>query len=372
MRRPTLDTFADPRCSDRNDPAALYVRSYLLIRTVVGLIGILLPLGLIAGTGGGTVNLSRSLSSYYHSPMQDVFVGSLCVIAVLLTTYLAGQPWTWDFLLSLGAGLALLVVVFFPVRRPGLTPGAPWCGSTPLPSGCSPVQQLFGELFAERIHLIAAAVCFVLIAALSFLFARRERAHGGKLVAPAVHAVCGVTVLVAVCAAGLAGFEEFGLWQLPPLYAAETVAVWAFGASWLLAGRDLWLRLRLPRARAAAAVPQCPDPRDAPPLPSSTGVRSPVAGSQAADWYGDPYLDIPALWSEPSVDDRTWTAGHDPACSRSNDVEFPGPSVDELQPHGSSGAAHSRRTEAAPSRRSAGRYRPSSVSALPDRSSSPR
>jgi hypothetical protein len=59
MRRPTLDTLADPRCSDRNDPAALYVRSYLLIRTVVGLIGIVLPFALIAGTGGGMVKLGN-------------------------------------------------------------------------------------------------------------------------------------------------------------------------------------------------------------------------------------------------------------------------------------------------------------------------
>ena len=372
MRRPTLDTFAPVQCSDRNDAAALYVRCYLLIRTVVGLIGISLPLALIAGTGVGTVPLGRSLSSYYHSPMQDVFVGSLCVIAVLLASYLAGQPWTWDFLLSLGAGLALLVVVFFPVQRPGQTPAAPWCGSAPLPSGCSPVQQLFGDQMTERIHLIAAAVCFVLLAALSFLFARRERANGGKLAAPAVHTLCGMTLLAAVCAAGLAGVEEFDLWPLPPVYAAETVAVWAFGISWLLAGRNLWLRLLRPRARASTPAPQCPDPRDAPPLPSAAGGRSSVPASQAADWYPNPYLDLPDLWREPSSADWAWTVASDPVPLPRDDVVVPGLSVDELRPPGSSGTAHSRRTNGVPSRRSTDRYHPASNSSLVNRSSSPR
>lgn len=335
---PSPDTFPRPRAfADPCEPAALYVRSYLLIRTVVGLIGILLPVALIAGTNWGGVHVGNSLSSFYHSSMQDVFVGGLCVIAVLLATYLAGQPRTWDFLLSLGAGLALLVVVFFPVRRPGVPPGAPWCGSTPAPSGCSPVQQLLGEELTERIHLIAAGVCFVLIAALSFLFARRERVYGGNLVPAGIHVFCGMTILLAVAGAGLAGSREFRLGPVPLLYAAETVAVWAFAASWLLAGRDLWLRLLRPRARVVLAVPRCPDPRDAPLSSRPAGSANPFAASPAAGWYRDPYPDLPYRWSERWFDGRTWTAAVRPAPGHGSDFGLPGshvhdPSHPRMQP----------------------------------------
>jgi len=122
---PTLrhEPFPRPQdLSDRSDPAVLYVRSYLLTRTVVGVLGVLLPVALVAGEAFGVpgpVQVRDSLSAYYHTPMHDVFVGGLSVMAFLLATYLAGQPRTWDFLLSLTAGVALLVVVA--VARFGFT-----------------------------------------------------------------------------------------------------------------------------------------------------------------------------------------------------------------------------------------------------------
>ena len=258
MRRLSLDTFPRPHdLSDRSDPAVLYVRSYLLLRTVVGLIGILLPVALIAGESwarGGGLHVGGSLSSYYHTSMRDVFVGGLCVIAVLLATYLAGQPWTWDFWLSLGAGVALLGVVVFPMGTPGIPPGAPPCGSMPTPAECSPLERLLGEARTEQIHLIAAGGCFVLLAALSFLFARRERVHGGHRAAAWFHGRCGVVILLGIAAAGLGNYRDIDLGPFPLLFVGETAAVWAFGASWLLAGRHPWLRLLRPR-RDAPAVP---------------------------------------------------------------------------------------------------------------------
>jgi hypothetical protein len=206
---PTLrpDPFPRPLdLADGGDPAVLYVRSYLLTRTVVGVLGVLLPVALVAGEAFGVpgpVQVRDSLSAYYHTPMQDVFVGGLSVMAFLLATYLAGQPRTWDFLLSLTAGVALLVVVAFPTFRTGLPPGAPPCGSTPQPPGCSPVEQALGEHLTAQVHEGAAVVAFLALAAVSFL-------RVGPLTA---------------------------------LYVGEVAALWAFGASWLLAGRDLWLRL---------------------------------------------------------------------------------------------------------------------------------
>ena len=64
-----------------------YTRSYRVIRLMVGFLGILLPLIFIfveAYLLKGGVHVRGSLSAYYHSPLQDVFVGGLCVIGVLL------------------------------------------------------------------------------------------------------------------------------------------------------------------------------------------------------------------------------------------------------------------------------------------------
>ena len=57
------------------------VISYLSLRKAIGVIGITLPFVLVFGKillqGPG---LLGSMSSYYHSIMGDVFVGSFCAI----------------------------------------------------------------------------------------------------------------------------------------------------------------------------------------------------------------------------------------------------------------------------------------------------
>ena len=138
---------------DSRDDA--YTRSYRVTRLAVGALGVLLPIAFIIGETfflKGGVHVRGSLSEYYHTSMQDIFVGGLCVIGFLLATYMAGEPATLDFWASLIAGVAVLGVVFFPTMRSGLPAGAPACGSVPEPAGCSFVEQTLGE------HQTAVAV----------------------------------------------------------------------------------------------------------------------------------------------------------------------------------------------------------------------
>jgi len=243
MPRLTTDTFRRPDdMANNDDPAVLYVRSYLLIRTVVGFIGILLPIILIIGEAfflKGGVHVRGSLSAYYHSSMQDIFVGSLCVTGFLLITYMAGMARTWDFWLSLIAGVAVLAVIFFPTWRPGMPSGAPLCGTNPSPAGCSPIEQALGEALTARIHSAAAAVFILCLAAISFLFARREKKYNNSDPGKRFHVFCGVAILLAVAWVVIGGALKINIWELTPLYVGEIISVWAFGASWLAKGEDL-------------------------------------------------------------------------------------------------------------------------------------
>jgi hypothetical protein len=239
----TTDTFKRPVNMNRNgDPAVLYVRSYLLIRTVVGVIGILLPIVLIIGETfflRGGVHVRGSLSAYYHSSMQDIFVAGLCVTGFLLLTYMAGMPKTWDFAFSTIAGIAILAVVFFPTGRPDVPSGAPLCGSNPSPPGCSPIEQALGETATARIHAVAAAAFILSLAAISFLFAYREKKYNSNDFGKLFHIVCGAAIMAAVAWALIGGAFKIDIWQLTPLYVGEIVSVWAFGASWFAKGKDL-------------------------------------------------------------------------------------------------------------------------------------
>jgi hypothetical protein len=251
MPRLSQNTFPRPHdMGDRSNPAVLYVQSYLLIRTVVGVLGIVLPLIFLIGEFfiRGSVHVRGSISAYYHTSMRDIFVAGLCVIGFLLATYMSGQTNTLDFWFSLAAGVAVLGVVFFPTLRPGLLEDTPKCGTTPMPEGCSTVQQLLGEDLVAGIHYTCAVVFILSLARIAFLFARREKEFEHNTTKSILQKLCGWAIILAVGWVVVGGFLGVVIWELTPLYLGEVIAVWAFGASWLLKGKDLRGILGLGRA----------------------------------------------------------------------------------------------------------------------------
>ncbi|HEU5037351.1 MAG TPA: hypothetical protein VFT70_10115 [Nocardioides sp.] len=231
----TTATFQRPDdLRDRTDPATLYARSYLLIRTVVGAIGVLLPFVLWAVDAlvlHGSLTARGSLSAYYHSGARDLFVGALCITGCLLLTYLAAQPRTWDYWLSTVAGVAVLGVALLPTSRPDMYGGPP-----------TPLQERWGEQTVATIHFTCAAVFILSLAALCFVFAHRDQRYGGR---PRLHRACGIAILAAVAWVALGLAVDLSIGWLTSLYLGEVVSVWAFGTSWLVKGFDL---LHLTRA----------------------------------------------------------------------------------------------------------------------------
>lgn len=235
----TTGTFERPRdLGDRTDPAVLYARSYLLIRTVVGAIGVLLPFVLWAVDAlvlRGSLTARGSLSAYYHSGARDLFVGALCITGCLLLTYLAAQPRTWDYWLSTLAGVAVLCVALLPTNRPPAYDGP-----------ATPLEQRWGETNVAHVHYVSAGVFILSLAALCFVFAARDQRYGGR---PRLHRACGIAILVAVAWVALGTQVDLSIGWLTSLYLGEVVSVWAFGTSWLVKGFDL---LHLTRASAGS------------------------------------------------------------------------------------------------------------------------
>jgi hypothetical protein len=245
----TTDTFERPTdLGDKNDPQILYFRSYLRMRLYIGGLGVLLPLLLWIAEGPllkGDWRVRDSLSAYYHSGARDIFVGVLCAVGLLLITYMAGKPRSFDFVLSSIAGVAALVVALLPTERPYLGEQDVRCGLLvdPLPPACTRVQQLFGEDAIARVHLGSAGLFIASLAVLCFVFAWRERQHqdhsGHGPFHIWFHVACGALIVLAVIWV-FAGVDlSAGDWNFTPLYVGEVVSVLAFGASWFLKGIDL-------------------------------------------------------------------------------------------------------------------------------------
>ena len=263
----TIDTFERPPAGTAaTDPRMMYIRSYLLIRTTVGAIGLLSPFVLALGdwffvahaigakglpsvpqdTGPWQLlHLRGSISAYYHTDVGDLFVAGLASIGLLLILYLAGQWRRWDCPLSTVAGVALLGVVFFPTTRPGkvipvkdVVPQIA-CGQQPTPTDCAPMQTWLGEAVTAGIHFSCAFVFIALLAALSFIFARRMATYEPANPFRHVQTACGWLIIAALAWVAIGHFANIKIFGLTPLYVAEVISVWAFATSWLLKGLSL-------------------------------------------------------------------------------------------------------------------------------------
>ena len=218
------DVAVQPRLTTQDR----YVRSYLIMRVAVGALGIALPFILVLGEPllfDGQPFPRGSLSAYYYSGMREVFVGTLCAIGVFLVTYKVAER-SRENRLSIYAGTAAILVALFPTGKPGK-------GVSP-----TPLQNLLGETTVEWIHFSAAAVFISSLAVISFYFAKPSPKPGsmGPSFWRWYHLLCAGFIAAALTLAGVAGITgepDKGL------LIAEAVAVWAFGASWLMKGLEL-------------------------------------------------------------------------------------------------------------------------------------
>jgi hypothetical protein len=240
--RPPMDKLkssaADPRPFQ---PGVLYVRSYLLLRTAIGVLGVALPVLVMLGDLWleGAADFPRgSLSAHYHSGVRDVFVGVLCATALFLVTYKAFER-NGDNLLTSLAGLAALGVAVFPTSRPNTT-----AASTAL-------QNVVGEPAVAVVHFTCAVVFIGLLGVLSWFFGRRE---GGRTQErDGYHARCSPTfwmwfhrmcaAIIGLALAFIAVSKGTGFLASHSVLIGEVVAVLAFGVSWLAKGWErpvLW------------------------------------------------------------------------------------------------------------------------------------
>ncbi len=195
------------------------VHSYLSLRKAVGWIGILLPFVLVLGN----IVLYRNrevltnMSVYYHTGMRDVFVGSICAIALFLFFY-KGYDW-WDNISADIAGVCALGVAFFPTVEEGSWDWIAW------------------------VHFTSAACFLVILALISIFLFTRGGKHPTEMKKKrnTVYRACGIIMLAA-----LASIEVFFLFfdginsDSRFVLFAETVTLIAFGISWLTKGGTLY------------------------------------------------------------------------------------------------------------------------------------
>ncbi|MBV9097714.1 MAG: hypothetical protein JO079_06630 [Frankiaceae bacterium] len=233
-------TRSAPDRTNLDDPfRRRYLKSYLLLRVLIGLIGIALPILTYAGTallpGGHWGTVRGSLSSYYYSGMREFFTCALAVTGVFLMTYKAFQRDLENYLTLFG-GFAVVLVAFFPTDRPEKI--------YPL----TPLQDAFGETAVATVHFVSAIAFIASLAVISYCFGEREgrRAARPGHLSPkfwqTLHRSCAGAIVVAGAfyAARKFGHLPCGHWiNAHDLWLTEVVAVAAFATSWLCKGWEI-------------------------------------------------------------------------------------------------------------------------------------
>lgn len=230
------------------------------LRAAIGFVALGLPFALLlgenlrdrlltpAGMEDGAV-VEASMSAYFHTGMRDVFVGSLCAIAIFLLCYKG--PERRDKIAADVAGFSVLLVALFPTfERPRevAAPGVQPPHSLTLFSGADAADpRLVGY-----VHFGAAAVFFVTLAVMSlFLFTMTGPGTPTprKLQPNRVFVVCGYTILACIALIAIDKVLLRDAWGEGTSFVfwVEAVAVVAFGVSWL-AKAEVFLADRLPGA----------------------------------------------------------------------------------------------------------------------------
>ncbi|MDP4223774.1 MAG: DUF998 domain-containing protein [Bacteroidota bacterium] len=191
------------------------INSYLALRKAVGWIGILLPFVLMFGVFllfHGKLPLF-TISMYYYTGMRDVLVGALCAIGLFMFFYRGYDK--WDNITGNIVGFCAICIAWFPATKLG-----------PL--------DLSG-----KIHFTAACIFFLMLAFFSLgLFTRKgPNPTARKLKRNIIYIVCGLVMIA--CLIGMLIFFVFLQGSHPDstfAFWAETVALIAFGVSWLTKG----------------------------------------------------------------------------------------------------------------------------------------
>ena len=213
----------------KKDPRLI---SYVTLRRSVGVLGVAFPIVLLVGSVvcGECNEVQSSISAYYHTNMRNLFVGILSAIALFMFAYKGYEK--QDAIAGILAGLFALGVAFFPTSVTELT-------------NCIP--RPIDNQIISTLHFASAAGLFLVLSFFSiFLFTKTTEKKPGKMKKRRnrLYRICGIVMLVSIALIlsysicnSRYGCE--GLKKIDPVFWLESIALWAFGLSWLTKGRAI-------------------------------------------------------------------------------------------------------------------------------------
>jgi hypothetical protein len=214
--------------TDSPKPEDPMLVSYRTLRRAIGLIGIALPIAIVAvenAIGLFTEQQTAmpfvrdSISSYYWSgPSHAIFIGCLCSIGVFLWSYCGDGK--YDNYAGNLACIAAVSVALFP---------------------CS--ESATHVMPTRYVHFTAAGILFLLLAYFCiYSFTGQDpgtKPLSKKPLRNKIYIGCGVAILASIATIALLHLIYGQVTPGSSVFWLESLAIWAFGWSWYIKGRGL-------------------------------------------------------------------------------------------------------------------------------------
>ncbi|GAC1659946.1 MAG: DUF998 domain-containing protein [Acidobacteriaceae bacterium] len=209
------------------------VLSYLALRKAVGIVAILLPVALAAPWWVIERQLQCSISGYYHTGMRNLFVGSLCAIALFM--FCCRGYDRKDEIAGIISSICAIGVAFFPTSARDCAEGQP---ST---------MGIVHYVFAAVLFGTLAYFCLVLFR----MTAPDKQPTQQKLIRNRWYTGCGCVILVSMLLILVYAellHKTYLFSGLAARFTFESTALVAFGIAWLIKG-ETFLKDERPQRR---------------------------------------------------------------------------------------------------------------------------
>lgn len=208
--------------------------SYRTLRRAVGWLGVLIPVILIGGGYffGDCKTIQPSISHYYYTNVRDLFVATLCGVSLFLFCY---RGWSkMDSRCANLAGFFGILLVLFPTNVIGTAGDYYFCQQR--------IVSFTNVPYHNIIHLTSAALFFLTLAFISiFLFTKSNRAPSKrtdeKKIRNRIYQICGAIMIGCIVSIGIYFFVGKSEEENPTTLVLESIALLAFGISWLTKGQ---------------------------------------------------------------------------------------------------------------------------------------